>query len=239
MYITASAGRGLGPGRNTLEAINQFTGDFYSALADHKCIIAKLHLHLCVVLSFILSKSTLQADLDNINQWTHRWQMQFNINKCKVLSVGRGDPRNTYYIRHKQRGPHTFGMWKQTNKQTNIYELELALTLLSLRTQCIETTNKANTIHTRTLLHQCHVREYCHILNMKYEMLGWNSYKSLSLSLSLSLSVCLSVCLGACCLHPTRELHRYIKIFSGSWASTGPQLKQQVTKHTLDDLGQK
>jgi len=31
----------------------------------------------------------LQSDLDNICKWAHRWQMSFNVSKCKVLRYGR------------------------------------------------------------------------------------------------------------------------------------------------------
>ena len=45
----------------------------------------------------------MQADLDRIDEWTGRWQVQFSINKCKVLSLGRGNPQNTsrYTINNK------------------------------------------------------------------------------------------------------------------------------------------
>ena len=43
----------------------------------------------------------LYADLDRINEWIDRWQMQFNINKCKVLSVGRDNPYYRYVINNE------------------------------------------------------------------------------------------------------------------------------------------
>ena len=42
-----------------------------------------------------------QTDLDKINEWKEGWQMQFNINKCKVLIVVRGIPRNWYTINNE------------------------------------------------------------------------------------------------------------------------------------------
>ena len=33
----------------------------------------------------------LQEDLNTIQEWTHAWQMQFNIQKCKVMRVGDSD----------------------------------------------------------------------------------------------------------------------------------------------------
>ena len=45
--------------------------------------------------------TVLQVDMDKMNEWTDRWQMQFNINKCKVHSVGRGNPQYMYMINNK------------------------------------------------------------------------------------------------------------------------------------------
>ena len=33
-------------------------------------------------------KAMLQADLNALSKWTEEWQMEFNINKCKVLNLG-------------------------------------------------------------------------------------------------------------------------------------------------------
>ena len=44
----------------------------------------------------------LQADLDKMSEWTNRWQMEFNITKCKVLSVGRGNPHNRYTLNNEE-----------------------------------------------------------------------------------------------------------------------------------------
>ena len=35
--------------------------------------------------------SLLQRDLDRLNLWSNRWQMSFNVGKCKVVHFG---PRN-------------------------------------------------------------------------------------------------------------------------------------------------
>ena len=44
----------------------------------------------CLVYREIRSKldcSALQSDLDNLVQWSKTWGMEFNISKCKILSV--------------------------------------------------------------------------------------------------------------------------------------------------------
>ena len=40
----------------------------------------------------------LQGDLDRLNEWVVRWQMDFDIDMCKVMNVGRENPHNRYNI---------------------------------------------------------------------------------------------------------------------------------------------
>jgi len=40
----------------------------------------------------------LQADLDRLVEWSKVWQMRFNIGKCKVLHLGRGNANSKYYM---------------------------------------------------------------------------------------------------------------------------------------------
>ena len=35
---------------------------------------------------------TLQADLDRLVDWSNKWQVQFNIEKCKVMHFGYNNP---------------------------------------------------------------------------------------------------------------------------------------------------
>lgn len=44
----------------------------------------------------------MYTDLDNTNEWSNRWQIQFNFNKCKVLSVSTGNPHNNYTLSHEE-----------------------------------------------------------------------------------------------------------------------------------------
>ena len=36
--------------------------------------------------------STLQPDLDILRDWSNKWQMQFNIEKCKMMHFGYNNP---------------------------------------------------------------------------------------------------------------------------------------------------
>ena len=41
---------------------------------------------------------TLQVDLDILMDWSNKWQMQFNIEKCKVMHFGYNNPCVEYTI---------------------------------------------------------------------------------------------------------------------------------------------
>ncbi|KAK8741933.1 hypothetical protein OTU49_002018 [Cherax quadricarinatus] len=78
----------------------------------------------------------LQEDLNRLMQWSEKWQMQFNIDKCKVLNVGQDNNHATY---------------KLNNVDLNITDCEkdlgvLVSSNLKPRQQCISVRNKANRI---------------------------------------------------------------------------------------------
>ena len=33
----------------------------------------------------------LQDDLNGLYEWSEKWQMQFNVNQCSIMSVGKGN----------------------------------------------------------------------------------------------------------------------------------------------------
>ena len=39
----------------------------------------------------------LQSIIDNLSEWAKKWQMYFNVDKCKILHVGRQNPRFSYF----------------------------------------------------------------------------------------------------------------------------------------------
>lgn len=41
----------------------------------------------------------LQSDLDNLVNWADHWQLRFNADKCKVLHLGRNNPKHQYVMR--------------------------------------------------------------------------------------------------------------------------------------------
>ncbi len=40
----------------------------------------------------------LQGDLDRLYDWARKWQMEFHIGKCSVMSVGRNNPLHNYSL---------------------------------------------------------------------------------------------------------------------------------------------
>ncbi len=42
--------------------------------------------------------SELQGDLDRLYDWARKWQMEFNIGKCNIFSVGRSNPLHNYSL---------------------------------------------------------------------------------------------------------------------------------------------
>jgi len=41
-------------------------------------------------------RDKLQKDLDKAMEWAEKWQMQFNVDKCKTLHAGYKNPQRTY-----------------------------------------------------------------------------------------------------------------------------------------------
>ena len=46
--------------------------------------------------------SQLQADLDKLVLWAQKWQMVFNVDKCKVMHVGNWEDSRTYYMDERE-----------------------------------------------------------------------------------------------------------------------------------------
>jgi len=42
--------------------------------------------------------SKLQKDLQAINRWSEEWQMLFNVDKCKVMHIGKEHQNLSYYM---------------------------------------------------------------------------------------------------------------------------------------------
>ncbi len=43
-------------------------------------------------------RAELHKILDKISKWADQWGMSFNADKCKVMHIGTGNPRFSYYM---------------------------------------------------------------------------------------------------------------------------------------------
>ena len=47
-------------------------------------------------------RAELQEDIDKLTDWAEEWQLQFNIEKCKVLHIGRNNKKYAYTMNTNQ-----------------------------------------------------------------------------------------------------------------------------------------
>ncbi len=40
----------------------------------------------------------MQRDLNKLKEWSQKWLLQFNEEKCKVMHIGRNNPGYEYYL---------------------------------------------------------------------------------------------------------------------------------------------
>ena len=45
-----------------------------------------------------------QEDLNKLSDWSEKWQMSFNVEKCKVMHIGDENPHFKYQIRNQELG---------------------------------------------------------------------------------------------------------------------------------------
>ncbi len=78
----------------------------------------------------------LQEDLNKLSAWSDKWQVNFNITKCSVLSVGTRNPLHGYSLDSTAIG--------RTDCER---DLEVFVNSdLKLSKQCISARNKANRV---------------------------------------------------------------------------------------------
>ena len=46
--------------------------------------------------------TALQNDLDKLHEWSVKWQMKFNIDKCVVIHVGSNNTSNRYVLGNQE-----------------------------------------------------------------------------------------------------------------------------------------
>ena len=113
-------------------------------------------------------KTLLQHDIDKLSQWSEKWQLSFNVKKCKVLHVGHNNPLIPYTMEGRELEQTVFEkdlgvtMDKELkfNKQTSI-AVKKANQILGLIKKTMATKNE-NTI---PLLYMTLVRPHLEYAN--------------------------------------------------------------------------
>ncbi|GAB0179237.1 hypothetical protein GRJ2_000389000 [Grus japonensis] len=76
---------------------NIFVGNMDSGI---ECTLSKVadDAKLCGAVNMLEGRDAIQRDLDRLERWARANRMKFNKAKCKVLRMGRGNPKHNYRL---------------------------------------------------------------------------------------------------------------------------------------------
>ena len=78
---------------------------------------------LAKVITNVADAQQMQENLDRIGEWAHRWQMSFNVKKCKVMHFGRQNIRYGYTMNgseiEKVREEKDLGVWMEDDMRSS------------------------------------------------------------------------------------------------------------------------
>ena len=67
---------------------------------------------LCKSINSLDDMHSLQNDLDRLHEWSVKWQMTFNVDKCVVMHVGSNNVNNSYVLGNQE--------LKSSNKEKDV-----------------------------------------------------------------------------------------------------------------------
>lgn len=159
-----------------------FINDLTDQLHNHASLYADDTKVICGLNPYNINECilSLQDDINKIVDWTKTWQMELNISKCKVMHIGKKNPKHIYTMQNYSNNI-------ATPLETTTQERDLGIIIsndLKLAKQCAKAANTAYSIFGR--LKRAFVSRSLHIWkilyttyirpHLEFAISAWNPY---------------------------------------------------------------